>query len=79
MLTDEQKPTVIDFLSRAVGWFNDQGIECRRVMSGNGHAYIPKAYAKTCRDLGRRHIRTRPYTHRTNGKPERFIQSLCME
>jgi transposase InsO family protein len=79
VLTDEQKPTVIGFLSRAIAWFNGQGIECRRVMSDNGPAYVSKAFAKACRVLGLRHIRTRPYTPRTNGKAERFIQTLCKE
>jgi transposase InsO family protein len=67
VLADEQKPTVIGFLSRAIAWFNSQGIECRRVMSDNGPAYVSKAFAKACRTLGLRHIRTRPYTPRTNG------------
>ena len=79
VLADEQKPTVIGFLSRAIAWFNSQGIECRRVMSDNGPAYVSKAFAKACRTLGIRHIRTRPYTPRTNGKAERFIQTLCKE
>ena len=70
---------MIGFLSRAVAWFNGQGIQCRRVMSDNGPAYVSKAFAKACRTLGLRHIRTRPYTPRTNGKAERFIQTLCKE
>ena len=76
---EEQNPTVIGFLSRAVAWFNGQGIECRRVMSDNGPAYVSRAFAKACSALGLRHIRTRPYTPRTNGKAERFIQTLCRE
>ena len=48
VLADEQKPTVIGFLSRAVTWFNGQGVECRRVMSDNGPAYVSKAFAKAC-------------------------------
>jgi len=79
VLEDEQKPTVNGFLSRAVAWFNAQGIECRRVMSDNGPAYISKAFAKACRTLGLQENRTRPYTPRTNGKAERFIQTLCRE
>jgi transposase InsO family protein len=79
VLVDEQKPTVIGFLSRAIAWFNSQGIECRRVMSDNGPAYVSKAFAKACRTMGLRHIRTRPYTPRTNGKAERFIQTFCKE
>ena len=70
---------MIGFLSRAVAWFNGQGIECRRVMSDNGPAYVSKAFAKACRVLGLRHIRTMPYTSRTNSKAERFIQTLCKE
>ena len=72
LLADEQKPTVIGFLRRAVGWFNGQGIECRRVMTDNRPAYVSKAFAKACCTLRLRHIRTRPYTPRTNGKAERY-------
>ena len=79
MLADEQKPTVIGFLSCAVAWFNDQGIECRRVMTDKGPAYVSEAFAKACRTLALRHILTRPHTPRTNGKVERFIQTLCKE
>lgn len=43
------------------------------------NTYVSKAFAKACRTLGLRHIRTRPYTPRTNGKAERFIQTLCRE
>lgn len=79
VLVDEQQGTAIGFLSRAVAWFNGQGVECRQVMSDNGSAYISKAFAKACSALGLKHIRTRPYTPQTNGKAERFIQTLCRE
>jgi transposase InsO family protein len=62
-----------------VAWFNGLGVECRQVMSDNGSAYISKAFAKACCALGLKRIRTRPYTPRTNGKAERFIQTLCKE
>jgi transposase InsO family protein len=48
-------------------------------MSDNGPAYLSEAFAKAYLTLGLRHIRTRPYTPRTNGKAERFIQTLCRE
>ena len=48
-------------------------------MSDNGSAYISKAFAKVCSVIELKHIRTRPYTPRTNGKAERFIQTLCKE
>ena len=51
VLADEQKPTLIGFLRRAVAWFNGQGIACRRVMSDNGPAYVAKAFGKACRTL----------------------------
>jgi transposase InsO family protein len=79
VLADEQKATVIGFLSRAVACFNGLGIGCRRVMSGIGPTSVSKAFAKACRTLGLRHVRTRPYTPRNNGKAERFIQTLCRE
>ncbi len=67
---------MIGFFSRAIVWFNSQGIVFRLVMSDNGFAYFSKAFAVLCRNLGPRNIRTRPYTLRTNGKAERFIQTL---
>jgi len=70
---------VIGYLSRAIDWFNSHGFESRRVIGDNGPAYVPKALARACRAMGLRHIRTRPYTPRTNGKAERFIQTLCRE
>jgi transposase InsO family protein len=79
VLPDEQQGTAIGFLSRALAWFNGQGVDCRQVMSDNGPAYISRRIAKACKVLGLKHIRTRPYTPRTNGKAERFIQAPCKE
>jgi transposase InsO family protein len=72
VLADEKKATVIGFLSQAIAWLNSQGIECFRVVSDNGPAYDSKAFAKACRTLGLRRIRTRLYTPRTNGIAGRF-------
>jgi transposase InsO family protein len=62
-----------------VAWFNGQGVECRQLMSDNGPAYVSPSFAKACKALGLKHICARPYTPRTKGKAERFIQTLCKE
>lgn len=67
------------FLTRACQWFADVGIRIRRVMSDNGQGYLSNAFAAVLAQHQLRHIRTRPYTPRTNGKAERFIQTLLRE
>ena len=67
------------FLNRALGWFEQLGVKVQRVMTDNGSAYRSKLFAKALRTAGARHIRTRPYTPRTNGKAERFIQTSLRE
>jgi transposase InsO family protein len=67
------------FLKRALGWFERLGVKVQRVMTDNGSAYRSKLFAKALRTAGARHIRTRPYTPRTNGKAERFIQTSLRE
>ena len=79
VLGDEQQATAIDFLCRAVAWFTSHGVECRQIMSDDGPAYLSRRFAKACKAVGLKHIRIRPYTPRTNGKAERFIQTLCRE
>jgi transposase InsO family protein len=79
VLADEQKATAIGFLARAVGWFSEQGITCRRVLSDNGSAYRSGDWRKACRALDLKPIRTKPYTPQTNGKAERFIKTLLTE
>jgi transposase InsO family protein len=78
-LGDERAETSIAFLRRAVRWLRQQGIRPQRVMTDNGSGYRAHAFANTCRELGIRHLLTRPYTPRTNGKAERFIQTLLRE
>jgi transposase InsO family protein len=78
-LGDERGDTTTAFLRRAIRWFRQQGIRAERVMSDNGSGYVSHAFAATCHELGLRHLRTRPYTPRTNGKAERFIQTLLRE
>jgi transposase InsO family protein len=69
----------IGFLERAVGWFAAHGVHAERVMTDNGAAYRARAFRARSAQLGLRHLRTRPYTPRTNGKAERFIQTLVRE
>jgi transposase InsO family protein len=79
VLPDERAATAAAFLERAVAWFGERGIEVERVMSDNGSCYRSGEHAQACRRLGLRHLRTRPYRPRTNGKAERFIQTLQNE
>ncbi len=76
VLADERGPTAVGFLRRAVRWLASMGITVERVMSDNGACYISNAHAEACGELGLRHLRTRPYRPQTNGKAERFIQTL---
>jgi hypothetical protein len=62
VLADEKGPTTVGFLSRAVAWFNGQGIECRRVLSDNGSAYKSHGWRKACQAMGLKAKKTRPYT-----------------
>jgi transposase InsO family protein len=73
---DELKYTSIHFLIRAIRFFRDHGVTVEHVMTDNGNAYRSRSFAKVCRWLNLVHKRTRPYTPRTNGKAERFIQTL---
>ena len=79
VLADEQRATTVGFLARAVGWFSEQGITCRRILSDNGPAYRSSDWRRACRALDLKPIRTKPYTPQTNGKAERFIKTLLAE
>jgi transposase InsO family protein len=69
----------IGFLRRAVAWFAQHGVNVEAVMTDNGSAYVSHAHRRALRELGIRHLTTRPYRPRTNGKAERFIQTLLNE
>ena len=79
VLPDQKTVTCIGFLDRAIAWFAAHGVTVERVMTDNGSAYVSKAWAAHCTDLEIRHLRTRPYRPRTNGKAERFIQTMLRE
>jgi transposase InsO family protein len=76
VLSDEKAATAAGFLRRAAKWFNSLGVTVERVMSDNGSCYRAGVHRRTCQELGARPIFTRPYRPRTNGKAERFIQTL---
>jgi transposase len=77
VLSDERGPTAAEFLRRAVAWFASFGIAVERILSDNGACYRSRVHALAARQLGiKRHLFTRPYRPRTNGKAERFIQTL---
>ena len=72
----DRQADALAFLDRALAWFRAQGIVVRAVMTDNGPAYSSHAWRQHCAAHDLRHLRTRPYTPRTNGKAERLIQIL---
>ena len=79
ILPSEGQDDTTAFLERALAWLGRHGVSVERVMTDNGSAYRSKLFAKAMQGAGARHIRTRPYTPRTNGKAERFIQPSLRE
>jgi transposase InsO family protein len=79
VLPDEKKETAIAFLSRSLAFFKAHGIVAERIMTDNGSAYRSDTFRNALAIQKVRHIRTRPYTPRTNGKAERFIQTSLRE
>ena len=79
IMKDERKASAVAFLEAAVAYYASLGVKIERVMTDNGSCYRSKAFAKACKRLGLKHIRTKPYTPKTNGKAERFIQTSLRE
>jgi transposase InsO family protein len=79
ILPDERKASAIAFLERALAWFMRHGVSVERIMTDNGSAYRSHDFRAACTSAGVRHLRTRPYTPRTNGKAERFLQTVMRE
>jgi transposase InsO family protein len=79
LLPDERKESAVGFTARAIDWFARHGAPVERVMTDNGSAYRSRAYRDLLAERGIKHKRTRPYTPRTNGKAERFIQTSLRE
>ena len=75
----ERKDCAVAFLIAAVAYYKSFGITVLRVMTDNGSCYRSRVFAKACRRLKLKHIRTKPYPPRTNGKAPRFIQTSLRE
>jgi transposase InsO family protein len=79
VMPDERKESAVTFLKAALAYYQSLGVTVTRVMTDNGGCYRAFDFRDACRDLGLKHIRTKPYTPKTNGKAERFIQSALRE
>jgi len=79
MLPDERGGTAVGFLRRTVRGLRRLGVRVAAVMTDNGSCYRSRRFAGACRHLGLRHLFTRRYTPRTNGKAERFIKTALVE
>jgi transposase InsO family protein len=76
---NEKQPSTVDALRQAVAFYAAHGVPIVRVLTDRGASYRSKLFARTCRELGLKHLFTRPYRPQTNGKAERFIQTLTRE
>ena len=76
---DEKAVSAIAALQAAVAYYQGLGVKVTRVMTDNGSCYKAKTFAAACKALTLKHIRTKPYTPKTNGKAERFIQTALRE
>ena len=79
IIPDEKRGSCLAFLFNALRFFKRHGVAVERVMTDNGSAFKSRRYAKALRRLGVSHKRTRPYTPKTNGKAERFVQTSLRE
>jgi transposase InsO family protein len=79
ILPDEKKQSAVAFLNAAWAYYKSLGVTVTGVMTDNGSCYRSTAFRKACGDLGLKHIRTKPYTPKTNGKAERFVQTSLRE
>jgi transposase InsO family protein len=79
ILPDEKASSAVPFLEAAVAYYKSLGVTVTRVMTDNGSCYKAFTFRDACRDLGLKPIRTKPYTPKTNGKAERFIQTALRE
>lgn len=79
VLPNQTAAVTVGFLERAIAWFAAHGVVVKELLTDNGSAYVSAQWADACAQRGLVHIRTKPYRPRTNGKAERFIQTLLRE
>lgn len=79
VMANEKRRSATAFLKAALAYYESLGIKVERVMTDNGSCYKSFAFRRACKQLGLKHIRTKPYTPKTNGKAERFIQTCLRE
>lgn len=79
VMADQRKESAVAFLQAAVAYYAKLGVRIERVMTDNGSCYRSKTFRAACTRLGLRQIFTKPYTPKTNGKAERFIQTALRE
>jgi transposase InsO family protein len=79
VMKDQRKESAIAFQKAAVTYYASLGVKVERVMTDNGSCYCSGAFGRACKKLGLKHIFTKPYTPKTNGKAERFIQTSLRE
>ena len=79
VMDSEKRRSATAFLKAALAYYESLGIKVERVMTDNGSCYKSFAFRRLCKRLGLKHIRTKPYTPKTNGKAERFIQTSLRE
>ena len=79
ILPDEKRRSCLSFLFNALRFFRAHGVKVYRVMTDNGTSFRSRRYPKALRLLEIKHLRTKPYTPKTNGKAERFVQTSLRE
>ena len=78
-LRAEHRDVAAGFLDRAVAWFKASGIQPKRLLTDNGFVFRSHAFRAVCHIAGIKQCFTKPYRPRTNGKAERFIQTMLRE
>jgi transposase InsO family protein len=79
ILPDEKRGSCLRFLFNALRFFRSLGVKVERIMTDNGSSFRSRRYATALRRLKIKHLRTKPYTPKTNGKAERFVQTSLRE